>query len=263
MSVMMASERGRSPCLEVRCADPRCGTGQHQTKCGCEDVCYNDRTKPPHWCERDLPSLRLGEPADGRPCVPRWCILPTEKIIQHSCSYVKGSSRKMWESMSDQFGKKVRHVRLKKGMTQTDVADLLTASGSHISNMEAGRKAPSLDTVVRIADAFRITTDYLLRDTIPIEDIAECTLSPNEKRDSAFTLLSTKLRHLRTQRHIHQADLAHQLGLRTQAHISLLEAGHKEPSISLLLRLADFFGVTTDYLLRDDISVSADETPEE
>jgi transcriptional regulator with XRE-family HTH domain len=165
--------------------------------------------------------------------------------------------------MSDQFGKKVRHVRLKKGLTQTDVADLLAASGSHISNMEAGRKAPSLDTVVRLADAFHVTTDYLLRDTIPIEDIAEYILSPSEKRDSAFTLLSTKLRYLRTQRHMHQADLARQLGLRTQAHISLLEAGHKEPSISLLLRIADFFGVTIDYLLRDNIPISNVEIPEE
>jgi transcriptional regulator with XRE-family HTH domain len=62
---------------------------------------------------------------------------------------------------------------------------------------------------------------------------------------------------------MHQADLARQLGLRTQAHISLLEAGHKEPSISLLLRIADFFGVTIDYLLRDNIPISNVEIPEE
>lgn len=62
---------------------------------------------------------------------------------------------------------------------------------------------------------------------------------------------------------MHQADLARQLGLRTQAHISLLEAGHKEPSINLVLRIADLFGVTTDYLLRDDIPVSLEKPSNE
>jgi transcriptional regulator with XRE-family HTH domain len=54
---------------------------------------------------------------------------------------------------------------------------------------------------------------------------------------------------------MHQKSLACQLGLRTQAHISLLEAGHKEPSIGLVLRIADLFDVTVDYLLRDTIPI--------
>lgn len=71
--------------------------------------------------------------------------------------------------MAEQFGKKVRYLRRQQGRTQADVSEALSASGSHISNIEAGRKAPSLDTVIRIADIFRVTTDYLMRDDIPVE----------------------------------------------------------------------------------------------
>jgi transcriptional regulator with XRE-family HTH domain len=53
--------------------------------------------------------------------------------------------------------------------------------------------------------------------------------------------------------------LAQQLEHITHTHVSHLEAGRKEPSISLVLRIADFFGVTTDYLLRDSIPVGAEE----
>jgi transcriptional regulator with XRE-family HTH domain len=56
---------------------------------------------------------------------------------------------------------------------------------------------------------------------------------------------------------MHQTELSLQLALRTQAHISLLESGRKEPSIDLVLRIADVFGVSTDYLLRDAIPVNA------
>lgn len=55
-------------------------------------------------------------------------------------------------------------------MTQVELAHLLgLARQGYISNLEAGRKMPSLDIVVQIADLFGVTTDYLLRDIIPVE----------------------------------------------------------------------------------------------
>jgi transcriptional regulator with XRE-family HTH domain len=50
-------------------------------------------------------------------------------------------------------------------------------------------------------------------------------------------------------------ELVHQLGLKSQAHISLMEAGQSDPSIEMVIQLADLFGVTTDYLLRDSPSL--------
>ena len=46
---------------------------------------------------------------------------------------------------------------------------MISIGQGYISNLEAGRKAPSLELVVRVADLFGVTTDYLLRDSIGIE----------------------------------------------------------------------------------------------
>jgi DNA-binding XRE family transcriptional regulator len=55
-------------------------------------------------------------------------------------------------------------------MTQEDLAQQLGLKRQgHVSNLEMGRKAPSLEMVVKIADVFGVTTDYLLRDTVPVE----------------------------------------------------------------------------------------------
>jgi transcriptional regulator with XRE-family HTH domain len=156
--------------------------------------------------------------------------------------------------MARQFGEKLRHLRLERGMTQAELAQQLQlASHSHINNLEAGRRAPSLDLILRVSSIFRTTTDYLLRDSIPIEMVATnaaTSIIPHEEETARQ--FGSKLRHLRKQRNLTQVELAEALQLRTQAHLSLLESGRSEPSINFALQLADFFGVTTDYLLCDD-----------
>jgi transcriptional regulator with XRE-family HTH domain len=67
--------------------------------------------------------------------------------------------------LSRTFGEKVRAIRLAKGLSQRELAHKLKlASRAYISNLEAGRKAPSIDVVVQIADLLEVTTDYLLHD---------------------------------------------------------------------------------------------------
>ena len=64
-----------------------------------------------------------------------------------------------------------------------------------------------------------------------------------------------KLRYLRRERNLTQAQVAARLGIGSQSFIAHLEAGRKEPSITLAIQIADEFGVTLDYLLRDSIPV--------
>jgi transcriptional regulator with XRE-family HTH domain len=165
--------------------------------------------------------------------------------------------------MPDLFGLKLRHLRTQQGMTQAELArQLALAAHTHITHLEAGRNTPSLDLVIKIAACFAVSTDYLIRDVIPVE------ASPQHRVTwkavgSASELSGAKLRHLRKQRHLTQAHLADQLGLSSaHAHISFLESNRKEPSLELLLKIADFFQVTTDYLLNDAIPVERVEKPE-
>jgi transcriptional regulator with XRE-family HTH domain len=73
--------------------------------------------------------------------------------------------------------------------------------------------------------------------------------------------LGRKVRRLREQRGQSQTDLAQALGLSesSKGFISEIESGKKVPKAELVLRLADHFGVTTDYLLRDDQGAELDE----
>ena len=61
-----------------------------------------------------------------------------------------------------QFGKKLREVRLKKKLSQGDVAKILGVHRSYISGLERGRRNPSLLTVQKIAKALSISPKDLL-----------------------------------------------------------------------------------------------------
>lgn len=56
------------------------------------------------------------------------------------------------------------------------------------------------------------------------------------------------LKQLRKSRKINQATLAEALGM-SQATITFWENGKRIPDIDMLCKIADFFSVTTDYLL--------------
>ncbi len=64
-----------------------------------------------------------------------------------------------------------------------------------------------------------------------------------------------KLKALRSGRAMTLQELAAALGHSAHGYISELEAGKKQPSIALVLRVAQLFGVTTDELLRDELEI--------
>lgn len=63
------------------------------------------------------------------------------------------------------LGKNVKKYRLLSGFSQEELAEECKCSNSHIGQIEHGRGVPSLDMVVRIANALGITVDQLLKET--------------------------------------------------------------------------------------------------
>lgn len=57
---------------------------------------------------------------------------------------------------------RIKKVRIKSGLTQQDLADILGVSLSMIKQIERGTKFPSSILIMYIADYFGVTTDYLL-----------------------------------------------------------------------------------------------------
>ncbi len=69
------------------------------------------------------------------------------------------------------FGEKLRELRTSKGMTLREIATAVGQSAhGYISELEAGKKMPTVSLVLRIADLFHVTTDELLRDDMNIKE---------------------------------------------------------------------------------------------
>lgn len=63
------------------------------------------------------------------------------------------------------FGQRVRTLRREKGLTQLQLADALYISESYIALIEADKRNPSMDIMVKLAEKFHVTADYLINGT--------------------------------------------------------------------------------------------------
>ncbi len=62
------------------------------------------------------------------------------------------------------IGSKLKQARLKKELTQENVANILNVSRTTISNWEVGRSYPDLESIVALSDLYNISLDELLRE---------------------------------------------------------------------------------------------------
>lgn len=68
----------------------------------------------------------------------------------------------MKEINFEQIGKKLKEIRISKGLTQEYIANMADVNTSHISNIENNRVKISLPTLVHVCNALGITVDYVL-----------------------------------------------------------------------------------------------------
>jgi len=60
------------------------------------------------------------------------------------------------------IGRRIAEIRKEKGVSQFELSDLTNLTSSYISYIENGRKKPSLESLVRIAEALDVTLDRIL-----------------------------------------------------------------------------------------------------
>lgn len=78
----------------------------------------------------------------------------------------------MKEINFEKIGKKIRELRLSKGLTQEYVANMANVNISHISNIENNRVKISLVTLINVCNALQTTVDYILMDEYTASDDA-------------------------------------------------------------------------------------------
>ena len=69
-------------------------------------------------------------------------------------------------------------------------------------------------------------------------------------------MFAVRIKNLRKSRELNQVQLAERLGVKKQS-VSNWEIDNIMPSIDMLIRIADFFAVSTDYLLGRDVQEAA------
>lgn len=74
------------------------------------------------------------------------------------------------QKLARRFGIKLHALRTKHNMSLQTLASMLGyVSHGYISELEAGKKMPTVEFVLKVASLFDVTTDQLLKDELDIE----------------------------------------------------------------------------------------------
>jgi transcriptional regulator with XRE-family HTH domain len=72
------------------------------------------------------------------------------------------------------FGEKLHTLRLQRGLTLKELALALGLHAhGHISELESGKKVPTVEVVLKAARLFNVTTDQLLKDELELQSASE------------------------------------------------------------------------------------------
>lgn len=63
------------------------------------------------------------------------------------------------------FSSRLKELRKEKNMSQKALADVLNTTNSSVCDWERERNEPNLETLVKIAEFFDVSTDFLLGKT--------------------------------------------------------------------------------------------------
>ena len=132
----------------------------------------------------------------------------------------------------------LKFLREQRGKTQQELAKLFGVEQKTLSSWECGSRTPVIGMIVEMAKYYEVSLDDM-KPPIPVYALNNA--------------------YLRKKYGMTQQELVEIVGLKHKSSISLIEAGKYEPSIEKLEKLADFFGVTMDQIVKQDLSQEVSE----
>lgn len=92
------------------------------------------------------------------------------------------------------FGKRVKELRQRAGLTQQQLAERILVSKAAISNYELYERNPSPEILIKLARVFHVSTDYLLgiEEKIQVLDVSDLTDEDIEVLEQTAALLRKK-----------------------------------------------------------------------
>ncbi|MDE6472584.1 MAG: helix-turn-helix domain-containing protein [Clostridia bacterium] len=145
--------------------------------------------------------------------------------------------------MDKNFTSNIKLLRKEFNVSQPQLAKETGLKKSAIGHWELGNRTPNAMAIIVLSRYFQVTVDYLLNLS---EDNAIIHRSDDLNVD--LTTFSKRLKELRLERNKSQKDLALETNI-SQPSINFWERGKCLPNANAIITLANYFGVTTDYLL--------------
>ena len=148
----------------------------------------------------------------------------------------------------EKFHEKLKILRKKRGLTQQEVAEFLEMTQPVYQKWETGRTEPNFEKISMLACIFDVSIDYLLSEYSEISKERYLKfLKKRKKEEEKKNLFSVRLKELRLQHGFSQEELAEQIGIKQNSY-SDWENGKCKPNYEKLEKIADFFGVSLDWL---------------
>jgi transcriptional regulator with XRE-family HTH domain len=130
----------------------------------------------------------------------------------------------------------LKYLRMKSKETQKDISEFLGVSEMTVSRYESGDSEPDIETVIKLSEHYNLSIDdLLLKELRPL-----------------ISIHASNLRFLREKYGMKQKDMANLLGISIGAE-SKYENGRIEPPIESLIKIADYFNITLDQLVKEDL----------
>ena len=70
------------------------------------------------------------------------------------------------------LGKRINTVRKDRGLTADKLSEICNINATYLRQIEGGKKMPSLPVFIDICNALKVSSDYLLQDTLVPNDIS-------------------------------------------------------------------------------------------
>lgn len=135
------------------------------------------------------------------------------------------------------FAENIKFLRTQLGINQIELAEKLGVSQGTVGNWETGAREPELSRIINLSEYFGVTLDDLVLNKLAPE----------------IPMYAKNLAYLRKKQGKLQREIAIFLGV-DQKTISSWERGTRTPTIEAISKLADFFGVTMDQIVKQDLS---------
>lgn len=126
------------------------------------------------------------------------------------------------------FGQRIRDLRTKGGLTQTELAERVGVSQAEIQRLETSQRRLKLDVAKKIAGTLGVDISAIINE---------------EGSTPIHSLVAWNIRILREKSKLTQSQLAEKIGM-SQSQIQKLEMGDRSLKIEALEKIADALGVS-------------------